>query len=609
SSINLYLQTCSADDAGYCAVPFVFYSDSAGILEIYDMDIRMNESESIATKLPETAVNDSIEWLFYATDFAGNTNASITRTMVIDTTDPYIRFVSPTQDNNTYWNKSWAEANITTDDTHFDTFKFNWDNTNYSIYDESLVLLMNFNNNSVIGENSTYAVDISKYENNGTLYNSPNVSWTVDGKFDRAMEFNGTNGYVNAGGDSSLSITTEGTWMYWAKTGNHAETDHKIMGKCQLSSKGWVIGHPTENNDGLKLEYWNESGSQCVLELTGDGEDDLLNNWVHFTWVKNSTGVYFYRDGVYKEKIETGACATPIGATTSSYDLIIGTTPWSVGYRPFNGTIDEVRIYNRSLSAGEIQLHYISTFRKYNSTRYNFYVNKTGMDDGIYEYYGWANDTYGNSNQTETRILTIDTIAPIITNEAINNTDALVDAIIKLNATVTDDNLDTVIFRIQTPSGDYNITASNDGSEYYVLCSPSNSECNTSNVGTFNWTQVWANDSAGNINTTSPDLSFNTALCSVAVGMSSALALGINWDVISLPSNNLSAEGNNNTAITQYDVTVSIDGACTVDLYISADTNLTNPNNGKIIGLGNETYCYNATNNTVPGIACETIDT
>jgi len=38
------------------------------------------------------------------------------------------------------------------------------------------------------------------------------------------------------------------------------------------------------------------------------------------------------------------------------------------------------------------------------------FVNITGLADDTFEYYGWINDTVGNTNQTETRIITIDAL-------------------------------------------------------------------------------------------------------------------------------------------------------------------------------------------------------
>ena len=46
---------------------------------------------------------------------------------------------------------------------------YDWDGTNYTMYNDSLVLMMNFDNVSALGENNTYAVDASKYGNDGTV--------------------------------------------------------------------------------------------------------------------------------------------------------------------------------------------------------------------------------------------------------------------------------------------------------------------------------------------------------------------------------------------------------------------------------------------------------
>ncbi|MCK4429092.1 MAG: hypothetical protein KAU95_01855, partial [Candidatus Aenigmarchaeota archaeon] len=124
-------------------------------------------------------------------------NTSDDYQFTIDTTTPILNFTSPTEPNNTYVSRNWTEAKIEIDEPNLHTFKFNWNNSNYTFYDDSLVLGLNFNNNSAIGETSTYAVDISKYGNNGTFYG--NATWTTEGKFGGAMEFDGEDDYVDCG--------------------------------------------------------------------------------------------------------------------------------------------------------------------------------------------------------------------------------------------------------------------------------------------------------------------------------------------------------------------------------------------------------------------------
>jgi len=128
----------------------------------------------------------------------------------------------------------------------------------------------------------------------------------------------------------------------------------------------------------------------------------------------------------------------------------------------------------------------------------------------------------------------------------------------------------------------------------------------TSSAGIYNVTYVWANDSYNNVNaTTYTDVSFNVT-CSIAIDLSPNLTTGINWTVDALPANALPAGGNNGIGVTGYNVSVSASG-CNADVYIKADGDLAA--GGNVLGLGNETYCYNTSDGTVTGAACYAFDT
>ena len=73
----------------------------------------------------------------------------------------------------------------------------------------------------------------------------------------------------------------------------------------------------------------------------------------------------------------------------------------------WNGTIDEFQIWNRVLSPEEINASYqAGTYRLEN--------NFTGLSDGEYNYTAYVIDAAGNTNQTEERFVTIETVAPTI---------------------------------------------------------------------------------------------------------------------------------------------------------------------------------------------------
>jgi len=97
------------------------------------------------------------------------------------------------------------------------------------------------------------------------------------------------------------------------------------------------------------------------------------------------------------------------------------------------------------------------------------------------------------------------TIPTIGSNSAVNITNLNTSQHLRLNVTITENDVDTVRFFVQ---GMGNLTASHSGSEYYLLCADSGN-CNTTRAGTFNWTSTWVNDTSGNTNVSSVDFQFN----------------------------------------------------------------------------------------------------
>jgi len=82
---------------------------------------------------------------------------------------------------------------------------------------------------------------------------------------------------------------------------------------------------------------------------------------------------------------------------------------------------------------------------------------------------------------------------------------------------------------------------------------------------------------------------------SVGATLSTNLSEGVVWNVISLPQNNLSADGN--LDVTLYNITISAT-ATTADLYVRAEGNLTT--GSSVIEHTNQVVSYNSTNSSVP---------
>jgi hypothetical protein len=141
-------------------------------------------------------------------------------------------------------------------------------------------------------------------------------------------------------------------------------------GKIYRSSDGttWV---EIENNttDITSLAVFNGylyAGSNGTIYRVGGGFDlysnyDIpLDEWIHIAVTYNGTIVKMYLNSIIDNTMKS-----QITIDTNSFDLLIGNSYGttigcfsSTGEENFNGTIDEVRIYNRSLSEGEIKAHY-----------------------------------------------------------------------------------------------------------------------------------------------------------------------------------------------------------------------------------------------------------
>ncbi len=402
----------------------------------------------------------SYNWYINCTDVNG-TSKSEERVITIDTTNPALNFVPPTEPNNTAIDRNWTEANITIDELNLDTFKFNWNTTDYTFYDDSLILGMNLNNNSAIGENSTKAVDISKYGNDGTLENG--TSWTTSGKFGSALSFDGVDDYVDCGDTADLEFASgqSFSFSFWFKGTGHSSSQDGIITKGYGAGDNdltpWYLEY--YENDGTIALFLRDSGGTSSHTSGTVAIDD--GNW-HFI-----TAVYDAGAGEIRNYVDTELDTTTTGVPEDAYGTNAGIFVLMDHLERYTqGSLDEVRIYNRALSTEEIKMHYQSEFSKFNSTQYRFYDNVTDSD-GTYTYYGWANDTASNTGNTETREITLDTTPPEIqfvppTTETGNQTETWIAA----NLTTSDPNLDTLILSLYNSTGLYQENTTSDTQIY-----------------------------------------------------------------------------------------------------------------------------------------------
>jgi len=251
-------------------------------------------------------------------------------------------------------------ALITVKDAALNSLQFNWNGTNYSVYDQSLVLALNFDDANLAGDTAAKATDSSTFGNNGIIYGNTKAllhmdegvgsttsdesrnkysctitgaKWVADGKWGAALDFDGSGDYVSCSG---LSVPVNGTASYemWLRFHQQATA------KGQVEYLGALLyQHPANNYlylDGTSdLFYWapsNETWHHIVLTYSGDTSTAKL-----------------YHDGVATSVYQQG--------TYHTMSAWSGTLS-SGGNTAFNGTMDEFMAYNRVLSASEVTAHY-----------------------------------------------------------------------------------------------------------------------------------------------------------------------------------------------------------------------------------------------------------
>lgn len=215
-------------------------------------------------------------------------------------------------------------------------------------------------------------VDSSGQGNTGTVVSSP-VS-TSNCPRGKCLSFNGTNQYVDFGNPAILQLSTLTLAVWFKMTGS---TGRYLVGTwCN------TLCVPTPNHQtflsyidaaGTTSFYLNYSNNDDynIYALSGGYNDD---QWHLYTATFNgaSRAVALYMDGVLSTSATT---AHGIGATAIDKFIIGAGALGDAAPNYFLGSIDDVRIYNRALTAQEIaDLYNKGTVLKagiYNGMRFN----------------------------------------------------------------------------------------------------------------------------------------------------------------------------------------------------------------------------------------------
>lgn len=201
----------------------------------------------------------------------------------------------------------------------------------------------------------TNVADSSGNGRNGTAQNIEDGDW-VAGKLNNALLLDGVNEYVDCHDIANFERTQAFTIEAWIKTGAVAGT---IVSRRQGAAtyKGWIVNN-VNGKIGFGLANSNVTSNRLLVRTIVATFND--NAWHHVVVTYDgsslASGVTIYVDG------SSQSLETVFDALTASITNIASCNlgAYNDGTDFFNGTLDEIVIYDKELTQAEVTLRYNS---------------------------------------------------------------------------------------------------------------------------------------------------------------------------------------------------------------------------------------------------------
>jgi hypothetical protein len=193
--------------------------------------------------------------------------------------------------------------------------------------------------------NGTTAADHAG-DHDGTLVNGP--AWTT-GRIGGALQFDGSDDRVHLGAlDVAGDAVTLSVWFKADRFDHLSYHDARLISKASGSAEQdhyWMLSGIKSN--GTRLRFRLKTGGTTSTLIASSG-DLAAGAWIHAAAVYDGSSMKLYKDGVLVGQMPKSGNLS----TSGSAGAFIGANP--DGYGPFDGVLDDVRIYGRALSDAEI---------------------------------------------------------------------------------------------------------------------------------------------------------------------------------------------------------------------------------------------------------------
>ncbi|HXJ55654.1 MAG TPA: LamG-like jellyroll fold domain-containing protein, partial [Verrucomicrobiae bacterium] len=175
--------------------------------------------------------------------------------------------------------------------------------------------------------------------NTGTV---SNTTWSTNGKYGNALVFNGSNSRVTIPDAPSLRLTNGMTLEAWVNPSVVSKSWRDVIYK---GNANYYLAATTSTGNGKPAVGGTFGGANADVTWVNVLTE---NTWSHLAGTSDGTTLRLYLNGTQvASRGQTGLILTSANPLEIGSDTVLG--------QPFQGLIDEVRVYNRALSATEIQ--------------------------------------------------------------------------------------------------------------------------------------------------------------------------------------------------------------------------------------------------------------
>jgi len=187
------------------------------------------------------------------------------------------------------------------------------------------------------------------------------VTWQ-NGRFSQAAVFNGSSSAITA--TSPTQGNTDASYSFWVNTStilsySASQPNYPIIGQTSDSARNpfTIFWYASTVSGKMAFNIWRCFGNQIWYQtnyLTSFAFTFAANTWYHITltYVASSKTVRCYVDG---SEIGNGETLSLLASVTTGTQMKIGAYNTANYY---NGKLDQVRIFNDSLTSDEVSKLY-----------------------------------------------------------------------------------------------------------------------------------------------------------------------------------------------------------------------------------------------------------